>query len=445
MPNDRRDLTKGGKLAGAAGHVAAHRPADRLPRRRRPTPTSPSQDMKDLHTYGNVVRRPMGARSTTRDIDGTPPFDANALAKAARRTPFKRPENGLFRPGIELPRVLLRRDRRHQRRHRGRRGVRRLRRVFKLDAGGPSADARRAARSFYHGDRRTPASTTSRSGRENQIVVRRGRAATRCTPSATRSTPATLFDVDADYSKPGAQPVRFLAEGRDASATIDSGLSRAGRRLPERRRQRDHRHPRLRRRPDARRAPRRQGADAVRGRLARVLHAAARRQHHLGDPPGARRARRLLRGERGQPGGRRRARAPAAPAGQNGADGLRPARRGRAAAPHGARLRRGRGRAGGRGARPRRRRSPTRSCARWARSGWMGIPFPEEVGGAGGNSLAVRGRRRGAHARGLLGGHHDVRAHVAGHAADLPVRLARSRSRAGCPRCARARSSAPSG
>src|SRR5947207_691713 len=33
------------------------------------------------------------------EINGTDPFDANALAKAARATPFKRPENGQFQPG----------------------------------------------------------------------------------------------------------------------------------------------------------------------------------------------------------------------------------------------------------------------------------------------------------------------------------------------------------
>ncbi len=33
------------------------------------------------------------------EIDGTDPFDANALAKAAGATPFKRPENGQFHPG----------------------------------------------------------------------------------------------------------------------------------------------------------------------------------------------------------------------------------------------------------------------------------------------------------------------------------------------------------
>jgi len=33
------------------------------------------------------------------EIDGTDPFDANAVAKAAGATPFKRPENGQFQPG----------------------------------------------------------------------------------------------------------------------------------------------------------------------------------------------------------------------------------------------------------------------------------------------------------------------------------------------------------
>ncbi len=35
-------------------------------------------------------------------IDGTAPFNANTLAKAAHGTPFKRPENGQFRPGSKF-------------------------------------------------------------------------------------------------------------------------------------------------------------------------------------------------------------------------------------------------------------------------------------------------------------------------------------------------------
>ncbi len=55
--------------------------------------------------------------------------------------------------------------------------------------------------------------------------------------------------------------------------------------------------------------------------------------------------------------------------------------------------------------------------------GLMGIPFPEEYGGGGRRLAGLRARGRGAHARGLLGGDHAVRAHLARHAADLPVRL----------------------
>jgi hypothetical protein len=36
------------------------------------------------------------------DVDGTAPFDANAVAKAAKGTPLKRPENGKFVPGSDF-------------------------------------------------------------------------------------------------------------------------------------------------------------------------------------------------------------------------------------------------------------------------------------------------------------------------------------------------------
>ena len=51
-----------------------------------------------------------------------------------------------------------------------------------------------------------------------------------------------MFDVTKDYSNPANEPVRFIAEGRDPSATIDAGLIGTPR-LQQRRRQRDHGHP----------------------------------------------------------------------------------------------------------------------------------------------------------------------------------------------------------
>ena len=62
----------------------------------------------------------------------------------------------------------------------------------------------------------------------------------------------------------------------------------------------------------------------------------------------------------------------------------------------------------------------------------MGIPFPEEVGGAGGDSLAyaiaVEELARVDSSVAIT-----MCAHTSlGHAADLPVRLATSRRRSGC-------------
>ena len=48
--------------------------------------------------------------------------------------------------------------------------------------------------------------------------------ATRCNTNATRSILAILFDVRKDYFNPANQPIRLMAQGRDPSATIDSGL-----------------------------------------------------------------------------------------------------------------------------------------------------------------------------------------------------------------------------
>src|SRR5262245_32210655 len=56
-----------------------------------------SADQVALHTYGNTFDTTwVTVHDTTKD--GTAPFGANALATAKDGTPFKRPENGVFRP-----------------------------------------------------------------------------------------------------------------------------------------------------------------------------------------------------------------------------------------------------------------------------------------------------------------------------------------------------------
>src|SRR5262249_20080446 len=58
-----------------------------------------SDDTKDLHTYGLSFQTKWITIHDTATDPGSTGYDANALAKAAKATPFKRPENGQFRPG----------------------------------------------------------------------------------------------------------------------------------------------------------------------------------------------------------------------------------------------------------------------------------------------------------------------------------------------------------
>src|SRR5262249_40517560 len=54
-------------------------------------------DQVALHSYGSsFATRWITIHDTA--VDGTAPFSANTLAKEKLATPFKRPENGLFRP-----------------------------------------------------------------------------------------------------------------------------------------------------------------------------------------------------------------------------------------------------------------------------------------------------------------------------------------------------------
>ena len=65
-----------------------------------------SDDVKDLHTYGLRFRTHWVTVHDTA-TDGTAAFDANAAAKSAGATPFKRPENGVFRPSTGFAQLFF--------------------------------------------------------------------------------------------------------------------------------------------------------------------------------------------------------------------------------------------------------------------------------------------------------------------------------------------------
>ena len=90
-PGDKTDLTKGGKLEA----LQVSRPGG-SPITAKQLSLNPADPVIiDLHTYG----KSFGTRWVSVHDGGAGAYDATAGAAAADATPFKRPENGVFRPG----------------------------------------------------------------------------------------------------------------------------------------------------------------------------------------------------------------------------------------------------------------------------------------------------------------------------------------------------------
>ncbi len=219
IPTDKTDLTRGGKLQVLQVESLAHA-GPILFHAGQADADITSQDTQDLNTYGKVFQTRWVTIHDTA-VDGTAAFSANALAKAKGGTPFKRPENGQFRPGSDF-------------------------RTFFFDATGDTNALSEAnaqfggwgaifkltqnpltnsghLRLFYESDE-------AHSGFDNvgfishsEIVFVEDAGDTLHTQRNALDS-AYVFDVNHDYSDL-AQPVRLLAEGRDASATLDSGYA----------------------------------------------------------------------------------------------------------------------------------------------------------------------------------------------------------------------------
>jgi hypothetical protein len=183
-----------------------------------------SPDTQDLHTYGHVFKTKWVTIHDT-STDGTAPFSANALAKTKGATPFKRPENGVFKPDSRFSQFVFTEtgdtnaDTEAGASGGGFGGLQELR-----QPGGPSADTG-TLRLIYKGD-------VDHTGFDNVAFVSRDVVAVVEDRGDLLHTQHNaldsgwLIDERANYaSSPAPQPVRWLAEGRDASATIDSGLA----------------------------------------------------------------------------------------------------------------------------------------------------------------------------------------------------------------------------
>jgi hypothetical protein len=187
------------------------------------TPLS-SADQVALHQYGATFdTRWVTIHNTA--TDGTTPFDANALSTAASATPFKRPENGDFRPDGKFRQFYFDEtgdtDATSPENPIGGWGS-----IFVISQKNPSANSGTLSL-LYKGDAAHAGFDNVAFLSKNQVTFVEDAGDTLHTQRNALDS-GWLFNVNTDYSNASNQPVRWLAEGRDASATIDSGVSGLG-------------------------------------------------------------------------------------------------------------------------------------------------------------------------------------------------------------------------
>jgi hypothetical protein len=188
-------------------------------------------DQVALRTYGTSYNTKWITIHDTA-VDGNAPFVAGPLAKAAHATPFKRPENGQFRPGSKFTQFYF--DETGDTNATspengdpttGAGGAGGWTSIFKLVQSDPSADTGKLSL-FYTGNE-SVAGLDNVTFLSHDLVTFVEDAGDTLHTQRKALDSGFVWDVTTDYSK-GAQPVRWLGEGRDPSATLDSAFAGYG-------------------------------------------------------------------------------------------------------------------------------------------------------------------------------------------------------------------------
>ncbi len=231
LPYDKADLTRGGKLQALQVMSArSHQPIRFQPiDATHPTGGIFTDDQADLSTYGHSFDTAwVTIHDTATDTSGLP-FAANTLAKAAGATPFKRPENGVFRPGTRFGEFYFGATGDTTTTSTANTGFGGWGTLFKLTQSDPRADHGTLS-VFYQGDQ-AHAAFDNVTFIDNNHVAFVEDAGDGLHLQRNAFDSAYLFDVRINYAH-GQDPIRFIAEGRDASATLDNMYSALGNGFP---------------------------------------------------------------------------------------------------------------------------------------------------------------------------------------------------------------------
>jgi hypothetical protein len=178
-----------------------------------------SPDQLALHTYGKSFKTRWVTIHNTA-TDGSAPFVSLPLAREAKATPFKRPENGVFQPGSHFERFFFDETgdtnaTSPENENAGGWGS-----IFELVQKDPSA-AIGTLRLFYKGDEGHAAfDNVTFLSRDDVTFVEDAGDTLHGQRNALDS--GWVWNVETNYANSANQPVRWLAEGRDAAATLDA-------------------------------------------------------------------------------------------------------------------------------------------------------------------------------------------------------------------------------
>src|SRR5262249_36201093 len=146
---------------------------------------------------------------TAVDTSGLP-FNANAAAKAAGATPFKRPENGVFRPGTNFREFFFDATGDTNATSTANSGFGGWGTTYKLTQSNPSADNGKLTVFYVNDQEHSAFDNTTFIDSDHIAFVEDAGDTLHLQRNAFDS--AYLLDARVDYSK-GGTPIRFIAEG----------------------------------------------------------------------------------------------------------------------------------------------------------------------------------------------------------------------------------------
>ena len=215
VPKSRDDLTKGGKLQVLQVLDQYAKPIGFHDGKANDDILAPIQ--KVLYGYGYELSTRWVTIHDT-DKDGMEPFDANAAAKAASGTPFKRPENGQFRPGVSFKEFYFTATGDTNIKTEAGQEYGGFGGIFRLTQKAPSSDTGRIS-IILRGDVAHTGFDNLSFLDGNQLLISED-AGDKLHGQRGMFDSLWLIDVTADYT--AKDPIKMLAQGRDDLATLDT-------------------------------------------------------------------------------------------------------------------------------------------------------------------------------------------------------------------------------